>query len=364
MVTGGSAMHCCLMDRPTIIDVARLAGVSKKTVSRVINNSPLLSKEMREKVERIIAETGFVPNQTARALALKRNFLIALVYDNALASALVEVQAGMLSALKGSGFALCVQYLDCVPGGALRAFGDFLEFHRPSGILLMPPLSEQDQLAALAWESGCRCARLGANPKSDGPGWMSTPDRQASADAVSRLVLAGHRRIAFISGREDTRSARLRELGYLDSMAEHELDRGASLIAAGDDSFESGYSAAELLFEVSPRPSAIFAGNDEMAAGAIHAAHAKGIAIPDELSVIGFDDTPIASRIWPPLTTIRVPLAEMAHAAAAQLIAPEGNEPTALTFAAELIERGTHAPLHAPLQPSAGASGAFAFHSG
>jgi hypothetical protein len=92
------------IDRPTIIDIARLAGVSKKTVSRVINNSPLLSKEAREKVERIIAETGFVPNQTARGLALKRNFLIALVHDNELGPALVEVQAGMVAALKDSEF--------------------------------------------------------------------------------------------------------------------------------------------------------------------------------------------------------------------------------------------------------------------
>jgi LacI family transcriptional regulator len=90
------------MDRPTIIDVAQLAGVSEKTVSRAINNSPLLSKATRENVERIIAETGFVPNPPARALALKRNFLIALVHDNALTPTLVEVQAGMLAAIKGS----------------------------------------------------------------------------------------------------------------------------------------------------------------------------------------------------------------------------------------------------------------------
>lgn len=348
------------MDRPTIIDIARLAGVSKKTVSRVINNSPLLSKPTREKVERIIAETGFVPNPTARALALKRNFLIALVHDNALDPALVEVQAGMLAALKHSEFALCVHFLDCGPNAALRAFGDFLEYHRPSGILLMPPLSEQDELAGLTWEFGCRCARLGAKPQTESPGWIVTPDRQASADAVHRLVLAGHRRIAFISGREDTRCARLRELGYLDAMAEHGLDRGPALIAAGDDSFESGYAAAELLLEVSPRPSAILASNDEMAAGAVHAAHKNGIKLPAELSVIGFDDAPIASRIWPPLTTIRVPLMEMAHAAVNQLIAPEASESTTHDFPVELIERGTTAPLHA----SAGESGAFAFQSG
>lgn len=348
------------MDRPTINDVANLAGVSKKTVSRVINNSPLLGRQTRERVERVIAETGFVPNPTARALALKRNFLLALVHDDPIAPALTEVQAGMLAALGGSPYALCVHYLDRRPRLQLRAFGDFLEYHRPAGIVLMPPLSERDELAGLAWEYGCACARLGAAPLCVDPGWFWSADREAAADAVGHLVRLGHRRIGFIAGREDTRSARLRELGYLDAMAEHELDRGPSLIAAGDGSFESGYAAAGLLLEVSPRPSAIIAANDEMAAGAIHAAFARGIAVPQSLSLIGFDDAPVASRIWPPLTTIRVPLMEMAHAATTMLIDPDLAELASSSFPLELIERATVAPL----QPAAGEVSSFAFQSG
>jgi len=347
------------MDCPTIADVARLAGVSKNTVSRVINNSPLLSREAREKVERIIAETGFVPDPTARSLTLKRNFLIALIHDDPLAPALMEVQAGMAAALKGSEYALCVQHLDYRPKAAVRTLSDFLEYRRPSGIVLMPPLSDQDELAGLAWEFGCRCARLGPAPQSESPGWISTPERHAAAQAVHRLAGAGHRRIAFISGREGTRSARLRELGYLDAIAELDFDRGPSLIAAGNGSFDSGFSAAELLLEVSPRPSAIFAGNDEMAAGAIHAACAKRIKIPGELSVIGFGDAPIASRLWPPLTTVRVPLLEMAHAATTRLVDPDRDEPVTLSFSAELVERATVAQSHT----AAGEAGNLAFRS-
>lgn len=348
------------MDRPTIIDVARLAGVSKKTVSRVINNSPLLAKDTRELVERVIAETGFVPNPAARALALKRNFIVALVHDDPLLPALPEVQAGMLAALKGSEYVLAIHYLDCNPRVRLRAFGDFLEYHRPAAVLLMPPLSEQDELAGLAWEYGCRCARLGATPQSAGPGWISTPDRDAAALAVNRLIEIGHHRIAFISGREDTRSDRLRELGYLDALAEHGLDRGPSLIAPGDGSFEAGHAATGLLLELSPRPSAIFACNDETAAGAIHSALGKGILVPGQMSVIGFGDAPIASRIWPPLTTLRVPMMEMAHAAVTQLIDPEAEEPPAQGFPADLIERASCAPP----QAGTGEASSFAFQSG
>ncbi len=333
------------MDRPTISDVARLAGVSKKTVSRVINNSPLLARETREKVERIIADTGFVPNPTARALALKRNMLVALVHDDPLAPELVEVQAGMVAALRNSELALCVHALAGNHRSALRALGDFLEYHRPSAIVLMPPLSGRDDLAGLAWEYGCRCARLGAAAKSDGAGRLTTPDREAAAGVVDRLVAAGHRRIAFVSGREDMRSAQLCELGYLDAMAAHGLDRGPSLIAQGDGSFESGLAATRLLLELSPRPSAIFACTDAMAVGAIHAAHAQDIAIPGELSVIGFGDRPVAAQIHPPLTTVRVPLLEMAHAAVTWMIDPGCEEPGDLVFPVELVERASFAPL-------------------
>jgi len=253
----------------------------------------------------------------------------------------MEAQAGMAAALKGSEYAICMHYLDSRPGLQLRALGDFLEYHRPSGIVLMPALAGNDELAGLAWEFGCGCARLGLEPKSGDPGRFSTDDRRAAADAVHHLLGMGHRRIGFIAGGAGMRQAQLRELGYLDAMAEHDLDRGPSLIASGDGSFESGLAAASLLLEVSPRPTAILAASDEMAAGAIHAALSKGIAVPHELSVIGFGDAPIAPAIWPPLTTMRVPLLEMAHAAASWLIDPEQGEPAMRQFGLELIERAS-----------------------
>jgi LacI family transcriptional regulator len=266
----------------------------------------------------------------------------------------------MAVALKGSEYALCIHCLDPRPGRQLRALGDFLEYHRPSGIVLMPPLSGNDELAGLAWEFGCGCARLGAEQQPGDSGRFSTDDRQAAADAVHHLIGKGHRRIGFITGADGMRQAQLRELGYLDAMAEHDLDRGASLIASGDGGFEAGLAAANLLLEVSPRPTAILSASDEMAAAAIHAALAKGIAVPHALSVIGFGDTPLAPVIWPPLTTIRLPLLEMAHAAASWLIDPERSEPATPQFALEFIDRATVAPA----QASTAEPSTFAFQSG
>lgn len=342
------------MDGPTISDVARLAGVSAKTVDRAVNGSPLLNEETHAKVRRAIAKTGFVPDFAVRPLEPGRNPLIFLLHDDPLASALTEAQAGMSAALQGSGWLLCVEQLDR-GANAEAAFKAFLEHHRPAGILLMPPLAEQDRLAGLAWEYGCRCARLGAEPQHDAPGWAFTPDRQGTREAIAWLIGMGHRRIGLISGREDLRSARLRELGYLDAMAEHGLDRGPSLIASGDDTFESGFAAAELLLEVSPSPTAIFVSNDDMAAGAIHAAVSRKIQVPTALSVLGFDDAPIASRICPPLTSVRVPLLEMAYVATQALIDPEVTASPPCEFPLELIERGSVAPP----QAATGAPSAF-----
>ncbi|MCX7865261.1 MAG: LacI family transcriptional regulator [Novosphingobium sp.] len=348
------------MNGPTIADIARLAGVSEHSVRRAINKSPLLSPQARSRIEQVIAETGFVALPSRREPMLKRNALIALMHDDPLGPSLIEVQAGISAALKGSDLALCVHHLDCHHKPLLRALGDFLEYHRPSGILLMPPLSDQDELAGLAWEYGCSCVRLGAAAASGEPGWVSSADREAAADAVHHLVRLGHRRIAFISGPEDSRQNRLRELGWLDAMAEHGLDRGPSLVATSVGNFESGLAAAALLLEVSPRPTAILAANDEIAAGALHAAMAAGIAVPAALSIVGFGDALVASRLCPTLTTVRVPLLEMAHAAASWLIDPGSAEAVMRSFPGQLIERGTTAPLHA----TATEAGSFAFQSG
>ena len=343
--TGNNLRQFTAMAKPTINDVARLAGVSKKTVSRVINRSPLLSDATREKVEKVIAEIGYVPDPQARALALRRNFLIALVYDDNSAFMLPAAQQGALEAIRGTEFALIVHPVFSNDDGFEGELRRFLEFQRPSGVILLSPLSEREDIVGLCRQLGCNHVCLGVDAPGDDVAMAASGDREATARAVGKLVSLGHERIGLVAGPEELRSARERELGYLDAMAEQGLDRGPSLIASGDNSFESGVAAGHLLLEVSPCPTAILACSDEMAAGVLHAAGERGITVPDALSVIGYGDTAIASRLWPPLTTVRVPIAEMASAAARRLVHPEMTEPLPARFQPVIVSRASVGPV-------------------
>ena len=369
-ISGGGRLDTCdifsqfnLMAKPTINDVAHLAGVSEKAVDLAISRSPLLSRATREKIEKVITEIGFVPDLPAPAPAPapvaaptpspasmpRRNSLIALVYeegdcDGALVSA---AQQGILNAIRDTEFALVIHPL-AGEGKAWEAdLRRFLGLHSPFGVILLPPLSGQERVAGQCAELGCGYVCLEASPSGGEEAGSAKGDRGAAARVVGQLVSLGHERIGFITGPDESRSARERELGYLDAMADHGLDRGPSLIASGDNSFASGIAAGRLLLEVSPRPTAILAGTDEMAAGAMHAAGERGIAVPTALSIIGFGDTAIASLLWPPLTTVRVPIAEMARAAVCRLIDPDAAQHLPAPFEPVIITRGSVGPAPA-----------------
>lgn len=328
--------------QPTINDVARVAGVSKKTVSRVINRSPLLSDDMRKRVEDVIADLGYIPNPQARALALRRNFLIGLVHDNPNAQTVMNVQQGMLEALHGTEFEMVVRPVDRGSATMLEDLRHFLERQRLFGVLLMPPVSENDQVAETCVEIGCRYVRMGSADLDSEERMVASNDREAVRAATEYLIECGHKRIGLVAGPHGFRSARERRLGFEDALKAAKIAFPRSLVADGNYTFESGVIAAERLLDLMPRPTAIFSCNDEMAAGVIHAARARGLDVPRDLSIIGFDDTPIAAHIWPPLTTVRWPIASMARSAALKLITPD-DEPVAepSMFRSTLIRRAS-----------------------
>jgi LacI family transcriptional regulator len=331
--------------KPTINDVARLAGVSKKTVSRVINNSPLLNEETRARVEKVIRQIGYVPNPQARALALRRNFLIGLIHDNPNAQMVLNVQQGILEALQGTDFGLVVRPVDRTSPLMLDDIRDFLERQRLFGVVLLPPISENDALARLCEELGCRYARMGSAELDDHDHMVASNDRQAVRAAVTYLIEHGHRLIGLIQGPHGFRSAAERRAGFEDALAAAKIKLPRSLIAEGNYLFESGIEAANRLLDLAPRPTAIFASNDEMAAGVIHAARQRGLAVPDDVSVIGFDDTAIAAHIWPPLTTVRWPIISMARSAALKLVGdvidPENEVDEPSMFLSTLVRRSS-----------------------
>ena len=337
-----------LHSKPTIDDIARLAGVSKKTVSRVINKSPLLSAATRTKIEAVISSTGFVPNPQARALALGRNSLVALLHDNPNAQMVLNMQQGMLEALRPTDFALVIRQVNRASPGMLEDIRNFVVRQRLYGIAILPPISEIDAIANICREVGCRYVRMGSTMLDDAEHMVTSNDRDAVQAATRYLIEVGHRRIGLVAGPHGFQSANVRREGFEAALREAGLKLPRSFIAEGQYTFDSGVEAANQLLDLMPRPTAIFACNDEMAAGVLHTAHVRGIRMPEELSVIGFDDTPIAARVWPTLTTVRWPIVSMGRSAALKLLSgialpvEEALEPT--TFLSTLIKRGSVAP--------------------
>lgn len=327
--------------KPTITDVARLSGVSKKTVSRVINRSPLLNEATREKVEAVIADLGYVPNPQARALALRRNFLIGLIHDNPNAQMVLGVQEGILSAIRETEFALVVRPVNRKSPTMREDVRAFLEQQRLYGVLILPPISENDDLAAVCDELGVSWVRMGSAQLDAEEHMVASNDREAVAKAVAYLIGRGHSRIGFVAGPEGFRSAAERALGYGDALDNAAIPADPAIMAEGNYTFESGHAAGERLLATTPRPTAIFASNDEMAAGVLHAARERGLSVPEDLSIVGFDDTAIAAHIWPPLTTVRWPIQAMARAAAIKLIDPATARREPSLFLSDLIERAS-----------------------
>jgi len=328
--------------QPTINDVASAAGVSKKTVSRVINRSPLLNDDTRKRVLGVIEELGYVPNPQARALALRRNFLIGLIHDNPNAQMVLNVQQGILEVLRQTEFELIVRPVDRGSPTMLEDIRQFLERQRPYGVMLLPPISENDGLAGLCEEIGCRYVRMGSAVLDEAEHMVASNDREAVREAVGFLVEAGHRCIGLVEGPKGFRSALERLLGFKDALQGAALPFTDSLVAQGNYTFDSGVKAAEKLLDHAPRPTAIFASNDEMAAGVLHAARQRGMEVPRDLSIIGFDDTSIAAHIWPPLTTVRWPITTMARAAAHKLVVGEDRTDEGQSlFLSTLIRRAS-----------------------
>jgi LacI family transcriptional regulator len=306
--------------QPTINDVAARAGVSKKTVSRVINRSPLLSETTRAKVEAVIDEMGFVPNPQARALALRRNFMIVLLHDNPNGQTILNFQRGVLNAVQDSDVALVVKPIDRNSSNMLADVKTFLERQRPLGVILLPPVSENDALAKLCASLGMRYVRVGSALLDDSEHCVASNDRAVVAEACRHLIAAGHKKIGFVRGPEGFRSSEEREAGFRYAMAEAKIPYTPDLFIQGNYRFESGISAGENLLSAHPRPTAIFASNDEMAAGVMHVAHTMGLHVPGDISIIGFDDSPTASHIWPSLSTVRWPIEQMGALAAHKLV--------------------------------------------
>lgn len=332
----------------TINDIARLAGVSKKTVSRVINQSPFVKADTREKVEAVIAEHGFSPDPQARGLAFRRSFLIGMIYDNPSPNYVVNMQQGILDAVRGSGLELVVHPCNRTAPDFMTNVRGFVVRQKLFGAVLPPSVSEDEGVAAMLNEAGCPYVRI-ASVSLDTPEHMVvTNDHLGAAEAARHLVELGHRRIAMITGPELFRSTHERGRGFARGLSESGVSLAPDMVVGGAYTFESGVEAARVLLDRKDRPTAIFTGNDEMALGVYQAARDAGLDIPTDLSVVGFDDVPMASRVWPNLTTVRLPIRDMGRMAAEKLLAgSRGLDPARLEqpeVRPALVARDSSAP--------------------
>ena len=325
--------------RSTINDIARLANVSKKTVSRVINNSPFVKEETRLKVDAVIREVGFEPDPQARGLAFRRSFLIGMIYDNPTPQYVVNMQQGILDAMRNTSFGLLVHPCERSSPTYLSDMRSFIERQKLFGVILTPSISEDDRLVQLLQEFDCPYVRV-ASVMLDKPGTMVvTHDSVGAAEAARHLADIGHERIAHISGPPTFRSAHERRRGFREALAQRGLKLRPSFDREGAYTFDSGIAAARELLALKPRPTAIFAGNDEMAAGIYKVAHELGLAIPDELSVVGFDDSATALRLWPVLTSVRLPVRDMGRLATDKLFGRHEKKKTGEGEVTEVVPK-------------------------
>ena len=307
------------MARVTINDVARTSGTSKKTVSRVLNNEPNVRDSVRERVLSAVAQLNYRPLTSARSLAANRSFLIGLLYDNLSPSYIMEVQAGVLEACEAQHYSMMVQPLVSTAPDFVDRIEDILSRHQPDGLILTPPITDHPQLLDYLSRNDLPFASIAPRHPEDCIGVMLR-EREAAAAMVEHLVSLGHRRIAHIIGDPKHGAGIWRLAGYRDGLQRAGLEENPAYMVQGRFSFDSGVAAARQLFALQPRPTAIFAADDDMAVGAIWAAAEAGVQVPGDVSICGFDDTTIATQVWPLLTTVRQPVREMGRRATEELL--------------------------------------------
>ena len=304
----------------TIRDVAKHAGVSIKTVSRVINDEAFVRDETRARVMQSIDELGYVVNVSAQRLASGRSHAIGLIYHDASWHYINHVLRSVLDTGRKEGYNVILHSCDACRPEDCRDILRLVSQRSVDGFIFTPPSDNSITLLSALQASGVPFVRLTPTDQERSLPYVTTTDWRGAYDMTRYLLSQGHRRIGFIKGPPEQMAGHNRLDGFKAALAEEGIDTDSALVTQGDDHFEAGRLCASTLLSVEPQPTAIFANNDEMASGVLVAAHQMGIRVPEDLSVAGFDDIPLARQVWPPLTTVRQPIRKMAELATNLLI--------------------------------------------
>ena len=302
---------------PTIADVAALAGVSAMTVSRVINGEVRVRPTTREAVQTAILSLNYAPNRAARSLAGAGPISIGLLYSNPSENYLNALLVGSLDEASRNDVQLIVE--KCELGDHELEVAKHMIDNGVDALILPSPLCESQNLLDLIAANRVSAVLVGSGAPSLRHHAVSIDEHGAAYQMTQHIIALGHRRIGFITGNPAQTASAARLAGFRAAMAAAGLTTEDDLIAQGYFSYRSGLTAAAQLLEAADPPTAIFASNDDMAAATVAVAHKRGLDVPGDLTVCGFDDTALATAIWPELTTIRQPIADMARAAIALL---------------------------------------------
>lgn len=331
----------------TIDKIASLAGVSPATVSKVLNNRPYVSAEKRARIERVIAETGYVPSQRARGLSKRRSFILGLLIpytsDQLFADPhLLECIRGIESETNARDYNILLSTAR-EPAEAASACVRLLRSDVIDGAVVLETLDLRPYTEGLS-RADAPLVVIGYLPE-EGIHQVHADDYGGALQAIGHLLALGHRRIGVVTSRLRPFAIDERLRGIGDGLRSAGLGLEERLIASGDFSIESGEAAGQALLSRDDRPTAIFALNDRMAFGVMRAAAALGLHVPRDLSVIGFDDIPLAELAAPSLSTVRQPGYALGRAAAGALFAQLDGEPPAASslIPTEFVIRGSTA---------------------
>lgn len=326
----------------TLEEVARIAGTSRSTVSRVINNDPKVSEEVRARVKRVISDTGYRPNASARNLAGKSTGVISLLVPRSPVETFNDPFYGPL--LKGLGsacnerdYGLMLLVLDKPEPHIQRRL---LNTHNTDGFILALSLINHNPYIPYLTERNIPFVSIGRHPYFTRINYVDLDNIGAAAEAVRHMTRLGLRRIATITGSLEVISGIDRRDGYLKALKEAGIEPDPNLIIEGGFTSQQSYEAMRQLLPL--KPEGVFVASDTMAVGAYRAIHEAGLRVPDDISVVGFDDSEQASHMVPPLTTVRQPIAEMGAVAAEillDIISDSAKQPVQRVLPSQLVAR-------------------------
>ena len=326
----------------TIQDIALKAGVSIKTVSRVFNNLPNVRQQKRDLVLGVAKELGYRPNISARQLASKRSFVLIHFYDNPNMDYLAGIYDGMREACSEQGYYAVAERLKLKNRNYKDALLDYLTRNPVDGVILSPPISDDKAVIREIENRDIPCALISPGVKKRNCINVFIDEKMAGQKMAEFLIDRGHTKLAFISGLDSHSASAQREAGFWAAVEAHGLKRKDMMRIGGDFSMQSGFTAFNALAKSKKNITGVFAANDEMAIGTIIAALRAGKKVPEEMSVVGFDDSAFARAMWPPITSLAQPIENMAKFSAQKIIDwidSKDREQSHYEFATEIMVR-------------------------